>query len=115
MQKRLVPKDSGALERSIKAVKGKVNKRTAGLSTGEVQGDPDLSVTIVAGDETAYYARWVEFGTAPHQNGGMFKGSHNPGVRARPFFYPPIRALRRRVKSRITRATRKASREIANS
>jgi HK97 gp10 family phage protein len=116
MQKNLVPKGgTGALARSIMAVSGNVNKRTAGLSTGEVKGDPDLTVSIVAGDETAYYARWIEFGTAPHENGGLFKGTQNPGIRAQPFFYPPVRALRRRVKSRITRATRKAAKEIAGS
>ncbi|MEZ0169927.1 HK97-gp10 family putative phage morphogenesis protein [Microvirga sp. TS319] len=114
MQKSLVPKETGALERSIQAVRGDVNRRV-GLSTGDVKGDPDLTVAIVAGDETAYYARWVEFGTAPHINGGKFKGSQNPGMRAQPFFYGPVRALRRRVKSRITRATRKAAREVASS
>src|SRR5690606_27826671 len=114
MQKRLVPKDSGALERSIEAVNGNVNTRTDSLSTGSVQGDPDLTVTIVAGDAQAFYARMVEFGTAPHENRGLFAGSQHPGTRPQPFFYPPVRALRRRVKSRITRATKKAVREVAN-
>lgn len=116
MQKSLVPKgDTGALERSIRTARGTVNRRTAVLSTGEVKGDPDLTLTIVAGDETAYYARWIEFGTAPHENKGKFAGTQNPGIRAQPFFYPPVRALRRRVKSRITRATRKAAKEVAGS
>lgn len=117
MQKRLVPKDSGALERSIKAVKGSYtpdNANVRGVGTTGA-GDPDLTVHIVAGNAEAWYARLVEFGTAPHINGGKFKGTSNPGTSARPYFYPPVRALRRRVKSRITRATKKAAQEVAGS
>ncbi|MCB5173646.1 HK97-gp10 family putative phage morphogenesis protein [Microvirga lenta] len=118
MQKRLVPKESGALERSIRAVKGNYkaeNANVRGVSAGGVQGDPDLSVTIVAGDAAAWYARLVEFGTAPHENKGLFAGTQHPGTRPQPYFYPPVRALRKRVKSRITRATKKAAREVASS
>lgn len=54
---------------------------------------------VQAGDDEAFYARWVEFGT--------------PNRAATPFFYPSIRALRRRVKSRIVRAWRAGIRETA--
>lgn len=113
MQKRL--SHSRRVADSIQAVKGNVSTRTSGsLSAGGVKGDPDLTVTITAGSEEAYWARWQEFGTAPHKVGGKFEGADHPGTAAMPFFYPPVRALRRRVKSRITRATKKAAREVAS-
>lgn len=55
---------------------------------------------VQAGDANAYYVRWVEFG---HGNAA-----------ARPFFYPTVRALRRRVKARVVRAWRAGIRETAN-
>lgn len=58
-----------------------------------------LRITIFAGDDKAFYARWVEFGTQK--------------AAASPFFYPSYRALKRRVKGRITREMRKAVREGA--
>lgn len=83
MMRGLVPVDQGDLKRSIRIVKGR-NKRGP-------------FIRIIGGDDKAYYARWVEFGTAA-----------NP---ARPFFFPAWRANRRRVRSRITRQTRKAIRQ----
>jgi len=130
MQKRLAPEESGALKRSIKRVKGSYkpdNANVRGVGGGGVEGDPELSVFIVAGDAEAWYARLVEFGTPPHQikpkrRKAMKFGDENfattinhPGAKHTPFFYPPVRALRRRVRSRITRATKKAVREIATS
>ena len=117
MQKRLVPKRSHNLERSIKSVSGNYtpdNANVRGVGGGGKGGDPDLTVHVVAGDAKAWYARLVEFGTAPHINGGKFKGTQHPGAKARPYFYPAVRALRRRVKSRITRATKKAAQQVAS-
>lgn len=82
---------------------------------GAVKGDPDLTVWISAGDEDVFWARWEEFGTAPHINGGMFAGSQHPGTSPRPFFFPAFRANKRRVKSRISRATTKAVKQVASS
>lgn len=75
--------------------------------------DPDLSVTITAGDEDVRYAHLVEFGTAPHTNGGRFAGSQHPGTAAQPFFYPSYRAHKKRVKARITRAINSAAKKVA--
>lgn len=115
MQKRLVPKRTGALANSIVATKGggKI-AYSQGIGGGQ-GGDPDLTVRISAGNSAVRYAHLVEFGTAPHENAGKFAGSDHPGSRARPFFYPPYRALRRRVRSRISRAAKKAAQEIAAS
>lgn len=117
MQKRLVPKDSGALERSIRVVKGTYRPENANVRGvgGAGEGDPDLTVRVVAGDATAWYARLVEFGTAPHENKGKFGGTQHPGTKPQPYFFPAVRALRRRVKARVTRATKKAAKEVASS
>ncbi|WP_461222623.1 hypothetical protein [Methylobacterium sp. CM6247] len=57
----------------------------------------------------------MEFGTAPHINGGLFAGTQNPGAKAQPFFYPLYRAYKKRVKARVFRATTKAAKAIASS
>jgi HK97 gp10 family phage protein len=111
--KRLAPKDSGALERSIRYVKGTL--AAANEKSGPIQGDADLTVHIVAGDEEAWYARLVEFGTPPHPNKGMFPDTQNPGTAPRPYFYPAWRAYRKRVKSRITRTMKKGIKEAVKS
>ncbi len=76
--------------------------------------DPDLSVTISAGDSDVRYAHLVEFGTRPHLNKGKFAGTMHPGTRAQPFFYPGYRAHKKAMRSRITRAiTRSAKKAVA--
>jgi len=108
--KNLVPKDSGDLERSIGYTFGEytpANPNVRGVAAGG-GGDPDLSITIHAGDAKAFYAAMVEFGTSPHDNGGKFKGTKHPGTNAAPFFYPAYRANKKSVKARVTRAMNKA-------
>ena len=118
MQKRLVPVKTGKLRDSIKATFGdKPAQSSAGLAGGgKVAGDPDLTVWITAGGgakSTGWYARFVEFGTKPHVAGGKFAGAAHPGAKRQPFFFPAYRALRKRVRGRITRATTKAARAVA--
>jgi len=112
-QKRLAPVRTGELRDSIVATSG--NERIAYSQGVGGAGDPDLSVRISAGNKDVRYAHLVEFGAAPHKAGGMFEGADHPGARARLFFFPPYRALRKRVKSRVGRATKKAAREVAGS
>lgn len=115
MQRRLAPTKTGKLRASIKQTwgGGKVAHASVG-GGGAGEGDPDLTVTLSAGDRSVRYAHLVEFGTAPHTLGGIFAGAQHPGTTARPFFFPAYRALRRRVKSRITRAAKKAARQVAS-
>lgn len=118
MQKRLVAKDSGALRDSIRVEMGDTSvDSTANLAGGSAAdgsgGDPDLTATIIAGNQEAYYARFVEFETAPHINGGMFAGTENPGTRAQPFFYGPFRARKKKAKAAVSRAIGKAVRAAA--
>lgn len=117
-QKRLAPVSSGDLRNSIGSTFGAYiadNANVRGVTSTTKGADPDLTVTIHAGDERAYYAAFVEFGTAPHLNGGLYFGTKNPGAKATPFFYPAFRANRRRVKARISRATTKAVKAFAAS
>lgn len=125
MQKRLAPVgppsgqgrkaglQPGALRDSIVQTWGGAAPRYASLKGAAGEGDPDLSVTISAGNSRVRYAHLVEFPTAPHIVGGKFKGAQHPGTQGTPFFYPPYRALKRRMKSRMTRAAKKAARDNA--
>lgn len=101
--------------------------RFGGSAGGAISGDPDLTATILAGDFASFYARFVEFGTKPHSLSKGFlvrmRGRNrrvrpsndrpHPGARARPFFFGPFRALRRKIKSRVSRAIGRAVREAA--
>jgi len=75
----------------------------------------DIRLTIYAGDDEAFYARWIEFGTAPHEIGGLYAGTMHPGTPAQPYFFPGYRALRKRARSRIARAINKAAKRVATS
>ena len=100
MMQRLAPVahvDGGQLRDSIKrewttgAQGDGATERGAQLSA---KGDAGLAITISAGDKIAYYARWVEHGTAQQP--------------AHPFFFPSYRALKKRISARINRAMRKS-------
>lgn len=105
-QKALVPVDTGALRASIGYVFGEAPKtRATGAfrPSGGPTLDADLKASVFAGNDGAYYARWVEFGTQPHDG--------HPGASPRPFFYPAFRLTRKRATARIQRAVSKAVRE----
>ena len=144
MQKRMVPVRRGKLRDSIRHEMGSVwldssgvlagssgqrtrGSRWLGSAGGKIEGDPDLTATILAGDFASFYARFVEFGTKPHSLSKGFlvrmRGRNrrvrpsndrlHPGARARPFFYGPFRALRRKIKARVSRAIGRAVKEVA--
>ena len=77
----LAPVDDGDLRDSIRAE----------------DGDHELSVRVQAGDDGAFYARWVEFGTA--------------NTPANPFFFVAYRLSKKRLQRRIKRAIGKSVRE----
>lgn len=95
---------------------------TLGKVTRSVLGK-QLTLTIFAGDEVAFYARWVEFGTAPHnvaKGGGTkaFKrsgaaGRPHPGAKPNPFFFPAYRAHRKAARAAVRKAVRLAARKTA--
>lgn len=113
MMKRLVPVETGALKNAI-------HKEPGGTETSVRVAVGTLGGGI--GSEDDYYARWVEFGTAPHslekgasrkRNKKQGQGAQHPGAKAKPFFYPSYRALKKTMKSRTSRAARKAIKDIA--
>lgn len=100
LAKNLVPVDKGNLKDSIGWTWGKAPKGAMTLGTVQTnEVDSGFTITIFAGNSEAYYARWVEFGTQK--------------MAAQPYFYPSYRALRRRSKSRVTRAVTKAIKKVA--
>lgn len=94
----LVPQDSGKLAGSIGWTWGDAPKGSMALAQAK---SGDIVATVYAGDSEAFYARWVEFGTAK--------------MRAQPFFFVAYRALRKRAKSRIKRAHISALKKVAAS
>ena len=52
--------------------------------------------------KTVFYSHLVEFGTAPHINGGIFAGSKHPGTRPQPFMRPAWDAMQDVALARIT-------------
>ncbi|SFV33179.1 phage protein, HK97 gp10 family [Devosia crocina] len=116
MAKSLVPVSpgGGTLRDSIGWTYGDapVGAMTLGkVKSGRASGD--LVITVYAGGGDAFYARFVEFGTAPHLNKGRFAGSEHPGTAAQPFFYPSWRANRRKGRGRVSRAITKAAKRVA--
>ncbi|KAB2792884.1 HK97 gp10 family phage protein [Brucella anthropi] len=113
MMKRLVPVDNGDLRDSIGWTWGDAPSYSQRVGAVKSKSD-NLKITIYAGNSKVRYAHLVEFGSAPHINGGMFAGTQNPGAKAQPFFFVSFRSLRRRTKSRITRAINKSAKQIAS-
>lgn len=122
MMRRLAPKESGALAASIGWTwGGKVPQGAIGIAA---VGSGEMSITIFAGSKTAYYARWMEFGTSPHSlvkgsgnasgKGRSEYGARHPGTVAQPFFFPSWRALRKTIRRRIQAATRAAVKKVAS-
>ena len=119
--------DSRSLLNSIDWTWGEVPRGSIGVSPGlhanPAEQKENLKITIYAGNELAYYARWVEFGTAPSTTGQKVTNPSgrsrkaartHPGSKAQPFFYSAYRALRKRVASAIKRAVKSAIKKVAS-
>src|SRR5690606_37145577 len=93
LAKALCPVDQGTLRDSIGWTWGDAPDGAIVLaaSKGAV-----MRITIFAGNDEAYYARWVEFGTANSLPQG--------------FFLPAYRTLKKRVNARTKRDIRNAIR-----
>jgi hypothetical protein len=91
-----------------------------------------LTVTVFSGSRAVFWARWDEFGTKAHvekpkhdasPSGRMvWQGGeglifartvHHPGMHARPYFWPTIRALKSRAKSSVVRKCNLAAKAVA--
>lgn len=111
MQKRLAPVEHGTLRESIRY---------------EIAAGDEFRATIIAGGTPATKrevrkgsgiftdeAVLAESGTHAHRAGGKFKGALIPAEQPRQFFYPAYRALKKRIKSRISRAITKGIKKVA--
>lgn len=119
----LVPVEDGDLRDSIGWTWGDPPRGAIVLGQSRpMKSAGDMRLSIYAGDDRAFYARWVEFGTAPHSTAKgadrMSKrrskgGRMHPGAKAHPFFFPAWRAHRKRVKSRVSRAITRGAKKVA--
>lgn len=105
--KQFAPFDDGDLRDSIDWTRGRFQAENANVR-GVRGGGDENSIAVHAGNAKAYYAAFVEFGTPPRPQGGMFKGTHHPGTRAQPFFFVAYRLLRKGMKGRVSRAMTRA-------
>ena len=112
MMKGLAPVDDGTLRDSIGWTWGKAPKGAMTVATVTSKGG-DLTLTIYAGNAEAFYARWIEFGTNRHEQGGMFEGSEHPGTQKQPFFFVSWRANAKRTKRAINKAVRDSAKKVA--
>lgn len=110
LQRRAAPVEDGDLRDSIDWHYGDAKRIAYSQGFG---GTHELGVRISAGNTFVRYAHLVEFGTAPHPQGGKFAGSMHPGTPAKPFFYPMYRLGKKRAKSRITRGVNRAAKKVA--
>jgi len=110
LQKSLVPVDKGDLRDSIVVTPPGGTTPPYSQPGGSRTAGP-IQAIVTAGNTKVRYAHLVEFGVAPHVNGGEHAGTQNPGYAAEPFFWPSFRALRGRIKGRITRNINKAIKE----
>ncbi|MFG1238008.1 HK97-gp10 family putative phage morphogenesis protein [Xanthobacter autotrophicus DSM 597] len=116
LARHLAPVDAGDLRDSIGWTWGDPPRGAIVLAKSRPRkGAKDMRLTIYAGNDKAFYARWVEFGTAAHPNKGKFTGTRHPGTRAQPFFFPAYRAERKKMKSKVSRAITKAAKKVAAS
>lgn len=105
VQRTAAPKDTFRLVRSIRKEKGGTRigsqlRGDAGLAVAIVAGGPLTTKEVRDGAGVSYdYALAAEFGTTD--------------VDAQPYFFSSYRLLKRRIKSRVTRATTKSAKKAA--
>jgi hypothetical protein len=111
LQQRLVPIEKGTLRDSIRF---------------EIFEGEEFRATVIAGGTAATRrelrkgsgrftdeAVLAEFGTHAHRAGGKFRGALIPAEPPRAFFYPAWRAMKKPIKSRISRAITSAAKKVA--
>lgn len=106
MMRRLAPKDTGGLAKSINWTWGDAPKGAMVLGKSSPTRD-GLVITIYAGDATTMVGEREQFQLARLQEFGT---QH---MKATPYFFPSWRTLRKRATSRVTRQMRKAIRDGA--
>ncbi len=113
MQKRLAPVDKGALVNSIRFTIEEGAEFRAIVQAGGTE-ETRREVRKGSGEFTdeAILAEW---GSPEHEAAGKFKGATIPAQKPRKFFFPAYRALRKRIRSRISRSITTGIKKVANS
>jgi len=117
-------KSGKEMERSVRALvpvgrSGRLRNSVGSKIEAALDG-VSRSVVIFAGDDDAFYSRFVEFGTQGSQKGERVSrasgdraaGRTHTGTKARPFFWPAYRIMRRLLKRRLKSASRRAARKV---
>lgn len=122
LMRHLVAVDQGDARDSITWVHGNPppTKATGAIRLPSGSSSDGERISIFAGNEKAYYVRWLEFGTRPSVKGERVRdangrkhkaGRTHTGTTAQPFFFPAWRANRKNAKKAIAKAIRKAIRK----
>lgn len=112
IQRNLAPVDKGDLRDSIHVTKPGQTTPPYSQPGGSRQAGPEEAI-VTAGNSKVRTAHLVEFGTKAHIAGGIFAGAQIPDIPAQGFFWPGYRAVRKRVRSRVTREINKAIKAAA--
>lgn len=111
IQKSFAPVDDGDLRESIEVTLPGGRSPAHSQPGGSVSVPPG-AVLITAGNTKVRYAHLVEYGTAPHPQGGLYEGTVHPGNPPAAFFWPGYRLGRRSAKGRATRAITKELKKV---
>ncbi len=124
--------DDPVLSASVGYTDGRAPKGAlgAGAAGDDAKSAEGLVYTVYAGDPAfPAKARWREFGTTPHsedpknrtilafEEGGKAVFAHHvdhPGETAKPFFFGTYRTLKKRMRSRTSRAATMAAKKSAS-
>lgn len=134
--KKAAPVQTGDLRDSIGWTWGEVPAGSLVIDeirSGKNKGDQyaTMRIKIYAGSREAFYARFIEFGTAPHSlelNASVDRASsgsainqrrqqsskQHPGTPAQPFFFPTWKRERAKFRRRIRERVRKRIKEAFN-
>jgi HK97 gp10 family phage protein len=107
MQRNLAPEHTGKLKKSIR-VTPPGQTTPSHSQPGGARTTREFEALVTAGDDEVRYPHLVEYGTAPHPQGGLGEGTQHPGTTAQPFFWPGYRLARKRVRVKVKRAIGKA-------
>lgn len=108
----LAPEDEGDLKASIVVTPPGAETPAYAEGGGRRRAGANQALVTVGNPEQRH-GHLVEFGTAPHINGGQFDGTQHPGTEPQRFLLPATRLTQDRAKRRIGRAIGKAVREAA--
>jgi HK97 gp10 family phage protein len=110
MMQRLAPRGkTGNLVQSIRTER-KDDLRVLMVAGGTAQTRREIRKGSGEFSDEAFFA---EFGTKAHKAGGKFKGARIPAIPPRPFFFPAWRAMKKRVKAKLSRSITTGIKKVA--